>query len=131
MAALNLGYAIIYFLVSEVYLYGWGPKDIENVNCEAISNDDVSGEGIVGKPEGQPDLEFMDDEEEALLDSATRKPRGERVISTSVLDTPTCSLICSPQNTGTHQDATQDQPPLMRDWLAFTLEKLQNTNKTK
>jgi len=92
MAALNLGYAVIYFLVSEIYLYRWSTKDIENFDSEDISNSDVSGEGSVGKPEGAAsNLEFIDDDEAPLLDPAARKPPGELVISTSILNTPECS----------------------------------------
>jgi len=96
MAAICLGYAFIYLVVSEVYLYGWGSKDFENVNKEDSDRSDAlsikEGEETT---ERAADLGFAlpGDEEEArpLLASATRKAPEELTISTSVLNTPECS----------------------------------------
>jgi hypothetical protein len=76
MAGLSLGYAVVYLLVSEVYLYGWGPKDVEipvaaNFISEAKSDDNVSGELDKDNLNGETDMLF-DDDEAPLMSSLTR-----------------------------------------------------------
>lgn len=103
MAAICLGYAFIYLMVSEVYLYGWGPKHFQDIANEDSQESDAlsieEGEGATGG------ADVLGDEEEArpLLASAARKAPGELTITTSVLNTPECS----PQNSGPHETATQ------------------------